>query len=101
MADLFPFFEVPKVISSDEITAKQFKGIYFDFEKGDYRLDGAGRIETAAPYDVWVQWCLKTVYTQRWAYLGYSDIVGVELEEAFKQDDRASKESYGNTAQWT
>lgn len=94
MPDLFPVFDVPKVIDSAETSASQRTGIYFDFEKGDFKLDGAGRIETAPPYDAWVQWCLKTVYTQRWACLGYSGQVGVELEEAFNQGDRAACESY-------
>ena len=94
MPDLFPVFEVPKVIDSGESSAKQRSGIYFDFEKGDFKLDNGGRIETASPYEVWVQWCLKTVYTQRWAYLGYSDQIGVETEEAFNQESREAIESY-------
>ena len=94
MPDLFPVFEVPKVIDSGESSAKQRSGIYFDFEKGDFKLDNGGRIETASPYEVWIQWCLKTVYTQRWAYLGYSDRIGVETEEAFNQESRETIESY-------
>ena len=94
MSDLFPVFDVPKIIMSEDDLAKQRVGMSFDFETGDFKLDNGGRIETASPYDVWVQWCLKTVYTQRWAYLGYSDQIGVELEEAFNQEDNAAKESY-------
>ena len=94
MSDLFPVFEVPKIIASEDDLVKQRAGMSFDFETGDFKLDNAGRIETATPYEVWAQWCLKTVYTQRWAYLGYSDQIGVELEEAFNQEDNAAKESY-------
>ena len=94
MADLFPVFNVPGIDVSDENSVKQRIGIYFDFETGDFKTDNKGRIETASPYDAWTQWCMKTVYTQRWAYLGYSEQIGVELEEALKQEDRPSQESY-------
>jgi len=94
MSDLFPTFEVPKIIESEDDLAKQRAGMSFDFETGDFKLDNGGRVETASPYDTWVQWCLKTVYTQRWAYLGYSDQIGVETEEAFKQGSKEAIESY-------
>lgn len=94
MTDLFPVFDVPEVIAENESSAKQRSAIYFDFENGDFKLDNTGKIETASSYDSWVQWCLKTVFTQRFAYLAYSSQTGVELEEAFSQNDRASQESY-------
>lgn len=70
------------------------KSVYFDFEKGDFSLESNGEIKTATPYDAWVQWCLKTVLTQRWAFLAYSTQAGVEIEEAFAQQDRKAQESY-------
>ncbi len=94
MPDLFPAFEMPKVVVSDDDFAKQRVGINFNFETGDFNIDNAGRIETASPYEVWIQWCMKTIYTQRWAYLGYSDQIGVEIEEAFNQEDKGTRESY-------
>lgn len=94
MSDLFPVFEAPKIIVTEDNLVKQRVGMSFDFETGDFKLDNGGRIETASPYDVWVQWCLKTVYTQRWAYLGYSDQIGVEMEEAFNQESGEAAESY-------
>lgn len=95
MSNLFPVFDIPAIIEENKMTDRMQKSsIYFDFEKGDFLLDNAGRIKTAIPYDTWVQWCLKTVYTQRWAYMGYSDQIGVELEEAFNQDEKSAQESY-------
>ena len=41
-----------------------------------------------------MQWCLKTVLTQRWAFFAYSSQAGVEIEEAFAQQDRKAQESY-------
>lgn len=94
MPSLFPVFEVPKVIeNSQQRDNRQKSSLYFDFEKGDFALDSAGKIQTATPYDAWVQWCLKTVYTQRYAFLAYSNQVGVEIEEAFQQPTREEQES--------
>jgi len=95
VANLFPTFAVPKVIEGgvkQENRTKQ--SLYFDFEKGDIALDGNGEIKTATPYDTWVQWCLKTVLTQRWAFFAYSSQAGVEMEEAFAQQDRKAQQSY-------
>ncbi len=95
MPDLFPVFEFSERMEEKYTNeAKQHSSLYFDFEKGDFKKDKNGRIETAQPYDAWVQWCLKTVYTQRQAYLGYSGAVGTELEQAFKSSDKEQKESY-------
>ncbi len=95
MDKLFPTFAVPKVVEGtlqEENRTK--KSLYFDFEKGDFALEGSGEIKTATPYDAWVQWCLKTVLTQRWAFFAYSSQAGVEMEEAFSQQDRKAQESY-------
>lgn len=95
MPSLFPIFEVPKVVQEgNPVENRQKSSLYFDFEKGDFLLDSGGKIETADPYNAWVQWCLKTVYTQRWAYFAYTDQTGVELEEAFQQETREEQESY-------
>lgn len=95
MADLFPSFSTPKIINDNKQTDNiQKSSIYFDFEKGDFRLNNGGSIETAMPYDSWVQWCLKTVYTQRYSFMSYSNQVGVEIEEAFMQETQKEQESY-------
>lgn len=95
MASLFPTFDVPKVIENENKTDnRQKSSLYFDFELGDFALEKTGDIKTASPYDAWVQWCLKTVYTQRWAFLAYSSQTGVEMEEAFWQETRPEQQSY-------
>ena len=95
MNNLFPTFAVPKVVENKIPKENRTKkSVYFDFEKGDFSLESNGEIKTATPYDAWVQWCLKTVLTQRWAFLAYSTQAGVEIEEAFAQQDRKAQESY-------
>ncbi len=95
MNNLFPTFAVPKVVENKIPKENRTKkSVYFDFEKGDFSFESNGEIKTATPYDAWVQWCLKTVLTQRWAFLAYSTQAGVEIEEAFAQQDRKAQESY-------
>lgn len=94
MAKLFPVFEVPKVLERSDRNTRQTYSLCFDFEKGDFALDSSGRIKTAASYDSWVQWCLKTIYTERFAFLAYSGQAGTEIEEALKQNEKALSESY-------
>lgn len=95
MSNLFPTFAVPKVVEKNiQDKNRTKKSLYFDFEKGDFALENNGEIKTAEPYDAWVQWCLKTVLTQRWAFLAYSTQAGVEIEEAFAQQDKKAQESY-------
>ena len=94
MADLYPVFDVPCIIKEDTMPVNKQKGsIYFDFEKGDFLLDQSGKAVSATPYEAWCQWCLKTVYTQRFAYLGYSDQVGAEIHEALNAPSKQAAQS--------
>ncbi len=92
--NLFPVFEIPKIIDTETKQENRNRySAYFDFVKGDFLQDGTGTVLEASPYDAWVQWCLKTANTQRWAFLSYSDNLGVEIEEAFKEHSKAAIES--------
>lgn len=98
MAGLFPVFDVPSdVVSNDDNTIEQngeyAPGPLWDVEKGDFVLDGAYRTIYGPGYDSWVLWCTKTILTQRWAHLAYSAAYGVESEEAFAESDREAVES--------
>ena len=91
MPNLYPTFEPPTIVEQEQpqLAPEYPKSYLFDFEKGDFVLDGAGRIVIADGYTAWVQWCVKTVLTERFAYLAYSWNYGVEVEQAIKQPDRA------------
>lgn len=87
-------FTIPHFIDTEIKTeVKDKSSAYFDFVKGDFAQNLSGKIIKATPYDTWVQWCLKTVNTQRWAFLSYNDDIGVEIEEAFKENSKAAIES--------
>lgn len=91
---LYPVFKIPQIIDTEVKQENKNKySAYFDFVKGDFLQDGTGTILKSTSYDAWVQWCLKTVNTQRWAFLSYSDNVGVEIEEAFRENSKAAIES--------
>lgn len=95
MPNLYPVFEVPELVEQQqtEPAPKYGKSWLFDFEKGDFVVDGAGRIVIAEGYTAWVQWCVKTVLTQRFAHVIYSFDYGTELEEALKQPSRKAVEA--------
>ena len=94
MPSLYPAFDMPELIEQQqaEPAPRYGKSWLFDFEKGDFVLDGTGRIVIADGYTAWVQWCIKTILTQRFAYVIYSSDYGTELEEAQKQPDRKAVE---------
>lgn len=95
MPNLYPVFDVPKVAAEGAAPAeKRQKGSFlFDFETGDFALDQAGKLIEATPYEAWQQWCLKTVYTERFAFWGYSGQVGAELTAAFQEKGKEAQES--------
>lgn len=92
--NLFPVFDVPDFIE-DEIksggTVK--KSIYWDSKTGDFARDGANRLIQSNGTDTYKQWCQKIVYTERFALMSYPDEIGVEMEEAQKQQTRKAVES--------
>jgi hypothetical protein len=93
MPDLFPTFEFPADEAAPLSSAPQYpSGPLFDFAAGDFARDGAGRIVQGDGRQMWVQWCLKTMRTQRFAYLAYSGQVGIEAAEALAEPDRVSQE---------
>lgn len=67
--------------------------LYFDFEVGDIRRDGANRLIMGSGHDAWVQWCIKCLSTQRYAYLAYPDTYGIDIEMVFNSTTRAEAEN--------
>lgn len=95
MPNLYPVFDMPELVEQKqtEPAPKYGKSWLFDFEKGDFVVDGAGRVVEVDGHTAWVQWCVKTVLTQRFAHVIYSFDYGTELEEASKQPSRKAVEA--------
>ena len=94
MASLYPVFQTPTILEE----TKKNEGIYknssfFDFELGDFRMDGGGRIVEASGFDAWKQWCVKTIATQRGAYYNYTNGLGILGEEAMAQPTHEMQEA--------
>lgn len=96
MADkiLFPVFDVPQISTPDPPEEQKYKpSFYFDYVLGDFRRDGANKLVVADGREAWMQWCIKTVVTERLDRMSYSSDIGAELEEALKQADTEAVES--------
>lgn len=79
---LFPTFSMPS--SQAQLAQAVPPVVYdpapaFDFERGDFVLDGAGRTVMLDGYAAWAQWCVKAALTQRFAYPVYAASFGVDL----------------------
>ena len=95
MPNLFPIFEMPELVEQQqtEPVPQYGKNWLFDFEKGDFVVDGAGKMVMADGQTAWAQWCIKTVLTERFAHVIYSFNYGTELEEALRQPSRRAVEA--------
>lgn len=92
--NLFPVFEVPEIITPAPAEEQKYKpSVYFDYELGDFRRDGANKMVEAEGREAYRQWCIKTVLTERLDRMSYSDDIGTELYDALKQADKQAVES--------
>ena len=67
--------------------------IFFDFDTGDFVTLHDGKLKEASGFEAWVQWCYKTIMTQRYAHEGYSTDIGIDYESALQADSREEAES--------
>ena len=94
MADeLFPTFDMPEIEEEDEDEEQYYPSVDFDFENGDFVLDGAHRMVKADGREAWIQWCMKIVGTERESFLAYSDDIGTEFEEMENWTDRSVRQA--------
>ncbi len=92
--NLFPVFDVPEIDEPDQTDTRSYKSsVYFDYGIGDFRRDGAHRMTSSTGKEAYIQWCIKTVQTERDAFLAYSTNIGTEIETELAQGDRESVES--------
>lgn len=95
MADsLFPTFDFPEIEDDDVVVEKYKPSVYFDFEKGDFALDGANRMIEADGREAFIQWCIKTLSTERDDLLAYGEDYGIEFDELVNLPNREQKENW-------
>lgn len=85
-------FDVPVERAGTGAAATWGISPWFDFEAGDIALDGAGRVLMADARESWLIWCVKTVLTEKGAYLAYSDNAGTSMRWALEQGERAAQQ---------
>lgn len=91
---LYPVFDVPELNTQTTPEKEHYRpSVFFDFEAGDFLRDGANRMVEATGREAFMQWCMKTIATERDAFLAYSTRIGTEMEYAAAQPDHASVEA--------
>lgn len=86
MANLFPETEPP--VESPEAesgTVKFGRSWRFDFAVGDFARTPAGKVAECDGTDAWLEWCKKTLQTQRYHYPVYSRDYGQEFDSLIGQ----------------
>lgn len=92
--NLFPVFEVPEIATPTQTQTREYKpSVFFDFDEGDFRLDGAYKMTVSTGKEAYMQWCRKVIETERDACLAYSTDIGAEKEAALAEGDRAVVEA--------
>lgn len=85
---LYPVFPTPDLNEANDQSAHIIKGgPLFDYEKGDFVLDGQNRVVMVDGRDYYTLWVLKTLSTQLAACDSYPDF-GVDIEDAMEQPNR-------------
>ncbi len=92
--NLYPVFDVPEIITPAPAEEQKFKpSVYFDYDMGDFRRDGANKLVVADGREAYQQWCIKTAQTERLERMAYGSDIGTELDDALKQADHDAVES--------
>ena len=95
MPELFPTFETPDIMipGPNPDQPAYLRSPKFDFERGDFVLDGAGRLVMLDGHRSWAQWCAKCILTERLSFLAYSSDFGAEIERTMRLPSRQATES--------
>lgn len=91
---LYPVFDIPDIDESEADQEEEVlkAGPLFDFEIGDFALDGQNRVVFVDGQDLFMLWVVKALQTQLGAYRSYYGF-GIDQEEAQDQPDREAVES--------
>lgn len=94
MVGLFPVVDVPEFIDYDSEYDKTYReSVAWDIEKGDFIRDGRNRIVSCDGLEAYRVWCFKVAQTERFRCQAYSSDIGVEMEDALKEQTNDAVES--------
>lgn len=84
-------FDLPSVERPDPVEYP--KTVLFDFEKGDFVLNGKGDLKLTDTSEACKAWCSKALNIERYSKRAYSKNLGIEFEMLKLYPARAAKES--------
>lgn len=88
---LTPSAELPETKVSQVEFGKSWR---FDFKTGEFVLSPTGKVAESEGVDAWIEWCKKTLMTERYRWLVYSRNYGQEFEALIRRNlNRAGNES--------
>lgn len=66
----------------------------FDFDKGEFILNGKGDLKLSTPEESCIAWCHKALNIERYSKLSYSKNMGIETNTLELYDNNEAKESW-------
>ena len=97
MANLFPAGYEDEVITEEDRSSGSpigyRNGIAFDYQTGDFELDGKHRILDSDGIESWKSWCIICIQTERYAHLACPSDFGIETAAAMQATSREEAES--------
>ena len=97
MANLFPEGYESEVITAEDLEGESvigYKlGVAFDYERGDFVLDGMNKMQEYTGIDSWKCWCVNCLSTERYKHLAYSTDFGISTENAMRASTQQEAES--------
>lgn len=97
MPNLLPLGYEDETVTEEERAADNpigyLNGVAFDYDSGDFKLDGKSKILDSDGVESWKSWCINCIQTQRYAHLAYSTDFGIEWDLIFGAASREEAES--------
>lgn len=94
MEGLFPVVDVPEFLDSDTEYDRTYRqSVAWDLESGDFVRDGRNRLISCDGLEAYRIWCYKVAQTERFRCAAYDSDIGVEMEEALKEQTNDAVES--------
>lgn len=97
MPNLLPEGYEDEIITTEDVESEKpvgyRNGLSFDYETGDFRLDGRHKILDSDGIESWKSWCINCIRTERYKHLAYGTDFGIEWEAVFSATTREEAES--------
>lgn len=87
-------FEIPESAAGNTGYDTSYRRSYaWDYEKGDFVTDPAGRVAGCSGTEAYMTWCYKVAQTERYACRAYGSEIGTQMERVQSQDNAKMAES--------